>query len=91
MKPEEIALYLLALNLLGFGAAWFDKQAAKRGGWRLPEANLLGLAILGGSAGLWLGMQRFRHKTAKRSFYLRVIAIMVLQAIGIIWYTARLA
>lgn len=85
MNPAHFALYILAINLLAWGSAWFDKQAAKRGGWRVPEANLLGLALLGGSPGLWLGMRQFRHKTAKRSFYWRVIAIILIQVAALIY------
>ena len=35
---------------------------------RLPERNLLLLAIVGGGIGAWLGMEVFRHKTQHRSF-----------------------
>ena len=35
---------------------------------RLPEKNLLLLALVGGGVGAWLGMELFRHKTQHRAF-----------------------
>ena len=39
------------------------KWKAKRSAWRIPEATLLGLAVIGGSLGAWLGMKVWHHKT----------------------------
>ena len=52
----------LALALFGW-----DKLMAKARR-RVPEAALLGCALLGGSAGAALGMALFRHKTRKPLF-----------------------
>ena len=39
------------------------KSKAKQGSWRISEATLLLLAVIGGSIGALLGMQVWRHKT----------------------------
>ena len=39
------------------------KSKAKRAKWRIREAALLGLAVLGGSIGALLGMKVWHHKT----------------------------
>lgn len=53
-------------TLLVYGA---DKRQARRGGWRVPERLLFGLALLGGVAGAWGGMALFRHKTRHAAFF----------------------
>ena len=54
----------------------FDKLRAEAGTWRIAESTLLGFALLGGSAGAFLGRRVFRHKTRKEPFssHLRQIA-----------------
>ena len=47
----------------GFLWLWLHEKVP-----RLPERNLLLLAIVGGGIGAWLGMEVFRHKTQHRSF-----------------------
>lgn len=56
------------LTFLLFG---YDKFAARRSGWRVPEFQLVLLAALGGWVGGWLAMLVFRHKTAKLSLHLK--------------------
>ena len=40
-----------------------DKWKAKQGSWRISEATLLMLAVIGGSIGALLGMKIWHHKT----------------------------
>ena len=42
------------------------KSKAKRAKWRIREAALLGLAVLGGSIGALLGMKVWHHKRCIR-------------------------
>lgn len=53
-------------------AAWVrfrqDKRLAMSGLQRIPEANLLRLAMIGGWPGAKLAQRRFRHKTRKEPF-----------------------
>ena len=75
----KIALLLLAaVNLFAFLLYGFDKVKAKRGAWRIPEATLLLVALLGGSLGALLGMEVFRHKTRHVKF--RVLVPLFLLA-----------
>ena len=73
-------LWLLIINAAAFLAYGLDKLLAKLKARhekvpRLPERNLLLLAIVGGGIGAWLGMEVFRHKTQHRSF--RVIVPLI--------------
>ena len=72
-------LYLLGINLLAFLAFGRDKSLARQGRFRIPEARLLLYAVLGGSAGAWLGMRRFHHKTKKWRFRIAIPALFLAQ------------
>ena len=43
-----LAYYLLAINAVTFIVYGIDKYKAKKAKWRIPEATLLLLAVLGG-------------------------------------------
>lgn len=55
--------YLICINLDGLISMGVDKRRAIRHQWRISEANLFLIALLGGSLGSIIGMQLFRHKT----------------------------
>ena len=55
--------YLIFINCTAFVVYGADKAFAKLHSWRVPEIVLLVLAALGGSAGAFIAMQLFRHKT----------------------------
>ena len=65
---QIIIIYLIAINTVTFFLYGIDKWKAKRSKWRIPEATLLGLAIIGGSIGAWLGMKVWHHKTQHKKF-----------------------
>lgn len=66
---KYIIIYLSAMSLLTFILFGADKHKAKAHKWRIPEKTLLGLSLLGGFAGGFLGMEFFRHKTKHWYFY----------------------
>lgn len=82
--------YLIIMNLIGFYSMWSDKQKAKKGAWRTPEANLMLIAILGGSLGSLLGMKKFRHKTKHPKFCIGIPVILVVQVIVIVWLALKM-
>ena len=84
--PLDIALqYLAVINVATFFTYGLDKWKAKRSKWRIREAALLTLAVLGGSIGAWLGMKVWHHKTQHKKFKVGIPIIIIVQAI-IIWY-----
>lgn len=79
MTTIVLLLYLLLINLITYLTFGHDKRQARMGGRRVPEFRLLLLAALGGAAGAWLGMRRFRHKTQKPMFRILVPLLLLLQ------------
>ena len=60
---EALLYYLIVINVVTFLVYGIDKWKAKQGSWRISEATLLMLAVIGGTIGALLGMQVWRHKT----------------------------
>ena len=58
-----VLIYLAVINVVTFFMYGVDKWKAKKSKWRIRETALLGLAVLGGSIGAWLGMKAWHHKT----------------------------
>lgn len=74
-----IIIYLTSINLATFITYGIDKMKAKRSKWRIREASLLLLAVLGGSIGALLGMKVWHHKTMHKKFKYGVPAILIVQ------------
>ncbi len=72
--------YLALINLLTFVLCGTDKRRARRGQWRISEATLLILGLLGGCFGLYLAMIAFHHKTEHVLFKV----VVLLEAFG--WF-----
>ena len=71
--------YLVCINLAGLVSMGLDKRKAVRHQWRIPEATLFLIALLGGSPGSIIGMQLFRHKTRHWYFVWGLPAIFFLE------------
>ena len=69
IKVTALVYYYIIINCLLFAMQGFDKQRAVKGQWRIKEATLLSLGLLGGFAGGLLGMRIFHHKTKKWYFW----------------------
>ncbi|CAK7002314.1 MAG: hypothetical protein BACB_00062 [Bacteroides thetaiotaomicron] len=71
--------YLLAVNIATFFLYGIDKYKAKKGRWRISEATLLLMAVIGGSIGAWAGMRLWHHKTMHKKFKYGIPAIIIMQ------------
>lgn len=74
-----IIIYFLSINIILFILTYIDKQKAIHHKWRIRESTLIGLAFLGGSIGLLLGMYTFRHKTKHPLFFIGGPLILIFQ------------
>lgn len=71
--------YLLAVNIASFLLYGIDKYKAKKGQWRISEATLLMMAVIGGSIGAWGGMRLWHHKTMHKKFKYGIPVIITMQ------------
>ena len=89
---QTIVYYLIVLNIVTFLVYSIDKwrstsgrlqptgrKKAKQGSWRISEATLLTLAVVGGSIGALLGMQVWHHKTLHKKFKYGLPLILLAQ------------
>ncbi len=73
--------YLAAVNLTGFFLMGLDKRRARKKKWRIRERQFFIVSLLLGSAGTWIGMYVFRHKTRHLKFVLGIPGILAAQLI----------
>lgn len=81
-----ILSYLILMNLIGFALMGIDKHKAIKGAFRIPEATLFVVAIIGGSIGSIFGMYTFRHKTRHKKFVYGMPAVLILQILLVILF-----
>lgn len=81
--------YLILINALSFLLMLVDKFKAKKKLWRIPEATLMGFALLGGSVGALLGMYTARHKTRHPKFTVGIPVILTVQLAALIFLFLR--
>ena len=74
-----LTYYFLAINAIAFIMYGIDKYKAKKAKWRISEATLLLLAVVGGSIGAWMGMKVWHHKTMHKKFKYGIPAILLIQ------------
>lgn len=67
------------INLWTMLRFWQDKQRALASERRFSEADLLWLALIGGSPAALLSRRLFRHKTRKEPFSTYLFIIIALQ------------
>ena len=84
-------IYLLAVNAVTFIVYGIDKYKAKHAKWRISEATLLLLAVVGGSIGAWCGMKVWHHKTMHKKFKYGVPVILLLQVALAVWIINKMA
>ena len=92
MIANALLYYLIVINIVTFLVYGIDKwrstfgrllptgrKKAKQGSWRISEATLLILAVIGGSIGALLGMRVWHHKTMHKKFKYGLPLILLVQ------------
>ena len=77
--------YLFAINIVSFFLYGIDKYKAKKNQWRISEATLLLIAVIGGSIGAWAGMRLWHHKTMHKKFKYGIPIIIILQVCLVVY------
>ena len=76
---NALLYYLIVITIVTFLVYGIDKWKAKQGSWRISEASLLILAVIGGSIGALLGMRVWHHKTMHKKFKYGLPLILLVQ------------
>lgn len=84
-RARLVLIWLGSASALAFALFGWDKLMAKTHRRRVPEAALLGCALMGGSAGAVLGMAVFHHKTRKPPFPRFVPLCLLAHAALLVW------
>ncbi len=74
-----LTTYIVVINLIGFIVMGMDKRRAKKHAFRIPEATLFTIAVIGGCIGSIIGMRYFHHKTRHWYFVYGMPLILILQ------------
>ena len=74
-------IYLFIVNMIGFCCMGIDKYKAIHHCYRIPEKVLLIISIIGGSVGVYCGMQCFHHKTKHPQFSIGIPTMICIQLI----------
>ncbi|MBR0122373.1 MAG: DUF1294 domain-containing protein [Bacteroidales bacterium] len=82
-------IYLAIINVVTFFMYGIDKRKAKKSKWRISEAALLIMAVLGGSIGAWLGMKVWHHKTLHKKFRYGIPLILIAQIVLVLLVLCR--
>ncbi len=69
-------IYFILISAVAFFVTVYDKYAAKKGMWRIPEKTLFFIAALGGAVSMYLTMLAVRHKTRHKRFMLGIPTII---------------
>lgn len=78
-----LIIYLILVNFLGIASMASDKIRAMEHRFRIPEAVLFTIAIIGGSLGSVAGMFLFHHKIRRPQFRFGLPLILLAQ-IGLV-------
>lgn len=74
-----ILVHVVLIQVTTFILYYMDKQRAKKARRRVPEKTLHAFAFVGGTVAALIGQRVFRHKTKKKSFRNKFIAVMIVQ------------
>lgn len=75
-----IVVYAAVVAVAAVVLTVYDKSAAKKGAWRIPEATLMGVGLMGGALPMLVTMKLIRHKTKHMKFMLGLPAEIILHA-----------
>lgn len=85
-----LVAYGVAINVTALLLCGYDKSiSSDKEKIRVPENMLLIIALIGGSAGILVGMMKFRHKTSKPSFQL-LLAVVLFVQVALVRYLRNL-
>ena len=87
--PVILMCWVVLWSVVAFICYGADKRKARKGRFRIPEAALLTLGVIGGAAGALIGMRAFRHKTKHWYFWAVNGLALLVHVVLIVWLCIR--
>lgn len=93
MQPllKAFLLFYLVIAVVSVILTVHDKNAARKGAWRVPEATLMGIGFIGGALPMLITMKLIRHKTRHIKFMvglpLEIILHVAIIIVAVYLYT----
>lgn len=75
--PRWFGLYVFGAGIVSAFLYWWDKRRAIAGEWRISEATLHLVDIVGGVVGGLMAQVAWRHKTAKPGFGFATVMVII--------------
>jgi uncharacterized membrane protein YsdA (DUF1294 family) len=82
LEVSWLALYYGA-SIITYSVYAWDKMAAQNAGWRIPEATLHLMSLVGGWPGALIAQVLLRHKTRKPSFLIGYWLTVIVNCIAL--------
>lgn len=86
-----IIIYFVVISLVAAVMTVADKIFAKKGMWRIPEATLMLVGLLGGALAMFITMRTIRHKTKHKKFMIGLPLMIALHAALACFYIIKFA
>lgn len=71
--------YFIIINIVAISVTIIDKAKAQSNGWRISEATLFIISIIGGAIGMYITMHLIHHKTRKTKFMIGIPTIFIIE------------
>ncbi len=76
-----LLIYFIIISVVAIVATAYDKSAAWKRAWRVPERTLLWIGALGGALFMFIVMKLIRHKTRHGKYMIPLPIFILLHAI----------
>jgi uncharacterized membrane protein YsdA (DUF1294 family) len=76
----------LVMSVIAFALYSIDKRRAVRREWRVSEATLHAIEMLGGWPGAWVAQETLRHKNQKRRYMMIFWTIVGVHLLTWAWW-----
>lgn len=76
-----LLIYFIIISVVAVAATAYDKSAAWKRAWRVPERTLLWIGALGGALFMFILMKLIRHKTRHAKYMIPLPIFILLHAI----------
>ncbi len=75
-----LLVYFIIISIVAVAVTAYDKSAAWKRAWRVPERTLLIIGVIGGALFMYITMKLIHHKTRHAKFMMPLPILIVIHA-----------